>query len=297
MWANNEQEAPMSSYIITDRSVNLVVDGHVYSVDAGDKRYDPLIEALKRADVSDAELLEILNKTIEQALKAVEGTRLSVKDGTVLFDGRPLAAQLSDRVIRLLDEGFNLKPLSNFVERLFKNPSMRAVNELYAFLEYGRLPLTADGCFIGYKVVRSDFLDKHSGTMDNSVGKTVRMDRNAVDDDSSRTCSFGLHVCSAAYLRSFYSHGDHVMLVKVDPADVVSIPADYNNTKMRCCGYEVIGEYLEYAQDYGCRSEAHPSFDTEVYDAADDRDDDRYQEGYDDGYSDGYDAGRDSVEE
>ena len=282
----------MSSYIITDRSINLVVDGRVYSVDAGDKRYDALIEALKR-DACDVELLEILNKTIEQALKAVEGTRLSVKDGTVLFDGRPLAAQLSDRIIRLLDEGFNLKPLSNFVERLFRNPSMRAVNELYAFLEYGRLPLTPDGCFIGYKVVRPDFLDKHSGTMDNSVGKTVRMDRNAVDDDSSRTCSFGLHVCSAEYLRSFYSNGDHVMLVKVDPADVVSIPADYNNTKMRCCGYEVIGEYTDYANDYGCRSDAQPSFDTEVYA---DKDDDRYQEGYDDGYGEGYDDGRDSAE-
>ena len=83
------------------------------------------------------------------------------------------------------------------------------------------------------------------------------------------------------------------MLVKVDPADVVSIPVDYNNTKMRCCRYEVIGEYENYAKDYGV-PDFKPSFDTEVY-----GDDDReleggdYDDGYEAGYADGLKAGRD----
>ena len=32
------------------------------------------------------------------------------------------------------------------------------------------------------------------------------------------------------------------MLLKINPADVVSIPIDYNNSKGRCCRYEVIKE-------------------------------------------------------
>ena len=32
------------------------------------------------------------------------------------------------------------------------------------------------------------------------------------------------------------------MILKINPADVVSIPADYNATKGRACRYEVLGE-------------------------------------------------------
>ena len=32
------------------------------------------------------------------------------------------------------------------------------------------------------------------------------------------------------------------MAVKIDPADVVSIPTDYNNAKGRCCKYTVMSE-------------------------------------------------------
>ena len=55
-----------------------------------------------------------------------------------------------------------------------------------------------------------------------------------------QTCSYGLHFCSEGYLRHF--GGDRVVILKINPRDVVSIPTDYNNTKGRCCRYEVIGE-------------------------------------------------------
>jgi hypothetical protein len=32
------------------------------------------------------------------------------------------------------------------------------------------------------------------------------------------------------------------MILKINPRDVVSIPVDYNDSKGRCCRYEVIGE-------------------------------------------------------
>ena len=120
------------------------------------------------------------------------------------------------------------------------NPSYRAVNELYGFLEKNNLPITPDGHFLAYKRVRDDYKDVYSGTMDNSIGKIVEMERNLVNDDKNQTCSSGLHFCSEGYLNHF--GGDRTVIVKINPRDVVSIPTDYDNSKGRACRYEVIGE-------------------------------------------------------
>lgn len=127
-----------------------------------------------------------------------------------------------------------------FFENLILNPSESAVKELFLFLEANELPLTDDGCFLAYKRVRDDYKDCYSGTFDNSIGSTVSMKREDVNPNRHDTCSTGLHFCSKDYLKSFY--GAHIMVLKINPKDVVSIPSDYNNAKGRCCRYEVIGE-------------------------------------------------------
>jgi len=111
---------------------------------------------------------------------------------------------------------------------------------LYGFLEKNRLPITGDGHFLAYKKVRDNFMDVYTGTMDNSVGKFVEMERNQVNDDKNQTCSAGLHFCSESYLNHF--GGERTVIVKINPRDVVSIPTDYDNAKGRACRYEVIGE-------------------------------------------------------
>jgi hypothetical protein len=79
--------------------------------------------------------------------------------------------------------------------------------------------------------------------MDNSIGKIVEMERNEVDDNKDQTCSTGLHFCSQDYLPHFGNGYDsRVVILKINPADVVSIPSDYNNAKGRACKYEVVGE-------------------------------------------------------
>jgi hypothetical protein len=149
---------------------------------------------------------------------------------------------LTNRLIEMYHDGFPIEPLIAFMENLMSNPSKRAVEELYGFLEKGNLPLTPDGYFLAYKKVRQDFRDCHTGTMDNSVGQVVEMERNAVDDDQNRTCSAGLHFCSKEYLPHFGGHDSRTVILKINPRDVVSIPTDYNNAKGRACRYEVIGE-------------------------------------------------------
>jgi hypothetical protein len=111
-------------------------------------------------------------------------------------------------------------------------------------LESCELPITSDGCFLAYKKIRYDYTDIKTGAMKNTLGVEVSMPRNEVEDDSSKTCAAGLHCAAFGYL-SYYKSSDaddRVVIVKVNPADVVSIPADYNNQKMRVCKYTVIDE-------------------------------------------------------
>lgn len=143
-------------------------------------------------------------------------------------------------------DGFPVTPLVKFIDNLMENPSARAVRELYGFLEKNNLPITEDGYFLAYKKVRGNYLDVYSGTMDNSVGKVVTMPRRKVNDNAEQICSEGLHFCSIDYLKHF--GGERVVIVKINPRDVVSIPVDYNNAKGRCCAYEVVGEVEDMYQ-------------------------------------------------
>jgi hypothetical protein len=90
------------------------------------------------------------------------------------------------------------------------------------------------------------------------------MPRNAVDEDKERTCSYGLHFCSIQYLPSFSdSDGGKTMIVKINPKDVVAIPADYNNTKGRTCRYEVVAEYKDDWRSKLAKEES--GWDSELY--------------------------------
>lgn len=151
-------------------------------------------------------------------------------------------------------DGVEFQGLVNFTSRLVHNPSYRAVNELYEFLEASDILINEDGMVECFKKVRGDFTDIHSGTFDNSVGKVCQVPRNFVDEDSERTCSFGLHVCSRAYLPSFgWAEDNRVIKVLVDPADFVAIPKDYYSVdglgqvkaKARVCRYEVVSEVTD----------------------------------------------------
>lgn len=151
---------------------------------------------------------------------------------------------LSNRIIDMAKKQLGVEPLINFMNNLLSNPSKQSVDELYLFLEKSSLPITDDGCFIAYKKVRSDYKDIYSGKFDHSIGNVISMPRNEVDDIRTNCCSVGFHFCSKGYLPHYgaSSETDRVVLVKINPADVVSIPVDYNNAKGRCCKYEVVGE-------------------------------------------------------
>ena len=227
-------------FLLQGKNVILVINGksHTISKDTH-MNYGKIIDALKSKD------WDALNDLVEPKKAIVNfGMGYVTIDGDkVSWKGQPFHNALSTRMIEMYQEGFPIDPMIRFMENLMKNPSKRSVDQVYGFLEKNKLPITEDGYFLAYKKVQRDtYLDIHSRTISNKIGETVTMDRNLVDDNPDSHCSSGLHFCSESYLSNFGSGSDPVMILKISPEDVVSIPTDYNGAKGRCCKYTVIAQ-------------------------------------------------------
>jgi len=248
----------MFPYLIQGNNIVIVIANQTHTINKSHIAYDRVKEAIRTEDWDTVK--KIINP--EKVVLEYGAGRVAVQGEKLFWDGKEMHNALTVRMLQMLRDEFPIAPLVQFMENLMENPSYRAVNELYGFLENNTLPITPDGHFLAYKRVRDDYLDVHSGTFDNSVGKVVEMTRNEVNDDKNQTCSAGLHFCSQDYLNHF--GGSRIMLLKINPRDVVSIPTDYNNSKGRCCRYEVIGELGVDPED---------AFTAPVQDAANDMDD------------------------
>lgn len=237
------------SYIMNANSVTVLFDQNIpVTVIETDPRYTSLKNALIEKDEQAAYNAAFPASTIVQQMR--EGLSeadlpedLVLKDNSIYYNGQELDNVLVDRILELYEDGGDVRPLGRFLSRLMKNPSRTAVQELFLFLQVSQLPIDEDGYFYAYKRIRSDWKDNYSGTLDNSIGSVVTMPRNEVDDQRENHCSTGLHFCAYGYLNSYgVQSGGRIVVVKIDPADVVSIPSDYKNMKGRCCRYEVIRE-------------------------------------------------------
>lgn len=226
----------MFPYLIQGSNIVVVIGNKSHTISKTHVTYAKVLEAIKAGDWDTVKDIIEPKKVV---LNYGQGN-VSIQGEKLFWKGTEMHNALSRRMIQMLQEGFPIEPLVLFMENLMQNPSKRSVTELYGFLEKNNLPITPDGHFLAYKKVRDDYLDVHSGTMNNAPGQVVEMERNQVDDDQNQTCSTGLHFCSQEYLNHF--GGARTVIVKINPRDVVSIPNDYNNSKGRACRYEVIGE-------------------------------------------------------
>ncbi len=228
-------------FMWVDGNLTLVLNNRTYQVLPDHINYKMILERLPTADAD--ELLDIVD--VQKAVAAFSDGLVEIKNGKVLYEGEEVHGSISKRILEFMSKGLPFQPLVNFLNNLMENPSMQSQKELYDFLEHEHLPITEDGHFLAYKAVRSDFKDKYRGTFDNSVGQVVKMQRAKVDDNRSRGCSDGLHAGALNYVAGYGSveSGDRIVIVKINPRDVVSVPSDCNCEKLRTCRYEVVGEY------------------------------------------------------
>lgn len=227
-------EAPQ--FIVTPLSVVVVIDGNPVSMDSSHANFTSVKMAITEENWSELELLMDIPKAVTEYTQG----KISVVNGSLSYAGFTIDNTLTRYVLERMQQGQVPSNVMNFMENLMENPSKDAVNELYDFIRKTDLPITEDGYFLAYKKVRDDYLDCHSATIDNSVGEEPSMPRFMVDDVRTNHCSKGLHFCSEGYLNSF--GGSRTMILKINPADVVSIPNDYDFAKGRTWKYKVVGE-------------------------------------------------------
>lgn len=225
-------------YVITGDSIMLTLGDDVEIVDGSHQNYKAIKQAIVAEDYKTAYDLMNISKAIT---KFTQGA-ISVRDGELFYGEMRLRSTLVTRILDLMaqgDEGF--KSLVNFLERLLKNPSKSSVEQLWGFISHLDVDIDADGYIIGWKKVRAKkdgLFDSRTGKVPNDIGNIVEMPRHMVDDNRDVTCSQGLHVGAWDYVTSF--SGDTILKVKVDPADVVAVPTDYNDMKMRAAKYTVV---------------------------------------------------------
>lgn len=227
------------NYIIGGDSVTVFIDGNSYSVNKQAKTFEMLLDAIRSGDADGVRKAVDVRKVIVDSFSTVSD-KVRIEDGAIYYGDREVTGLISARVFDMLKLNLDVAPMVRFIENLMQNPSHRAVKELFGFMEACSLPITEDGYFLAYKRVREDYKSVHDGKTDNSIGATVEMPRNMVDENANQTCSYGLHFCSYDYLQHF--SGNRIVVLKINPADVVAIPTDYNNSKGRACKYEVVGE-------------------------------------------------------
>lgn len=187
--------------------------------------------------------------------------RVSIAGGRVFFDGEELSDALSDHIIRYINEGNNAHPLINFMEKVQTNPNEHSREQLYEWLRRHDFTITSSGNFLAYKGVRprsqSNGADNYPwesinsgtatvdgvtfrGAIPNGVGAIVEMPRGSVQHDPSVGCHTGLHAGTYEYANSFAQ--GKLLLVEINPRDVVSVPTDCSWAKIRTCRYTVVDE-------------------------------------------------------
>lgn len=186
--------------------------------------------------------------------------RFVVKDGVVYFNGYPTSGYLFEKILLYMRELPNqYQRLVTFAENLYDNPCQAVQNDLYKFLEHGGNPITEDGCFLAYKGVDDEYWSLTAGKAKllkgrvkdmghgqfkiwNAVGEHIQMDEQDVNPNPNEGCSFGLHAGSFSYANGFKGANGRLMIVKVNPKHVRSVPKDESFQKLRATEYVVIAE-------------------------------------------------------
>lgn len=201
-----------------------------------------------------------VRKSIESDFYLSEN--MSIVNGVIHFGEHTLEETLSDHILSLLDDdntpkdGRLWRSYVTFLDNLHQNVNEDIRKQLFRWMDYENkagngFGITEDGCIVGYKGCVGTVLQPMSqftgtaivdgveinGSIPNKVGSVIQMPRSAVQFDPQVGCSVGLHVGTRDYAVNW---APILLLVKVNPRDIVSVPYEADSQKMRVCEYTVL---------------------------------------------------------
>lgn len=226
-------------------------EGDIYQADSKHPHWQAIVDGLHANDSSVFGLFDVQAGLVNRLTSLSD--RVSFDGNNILFDGDVQSGPLADHLLRCLESGVqDYAPVVKFWEKVATNPDERSREQLFTWLRSHEFTITEDGDILGYKGVITDaegkYLSSHSGTafvdgveikgrIPNNIGTVVTMPRAKVQNDPGVACHYGLHVGDWSYASNFATV---TLEVHVNPRDVVSIPRDESQRKMRCCRYKVV---------------------------------------------------------
>lgn len=242
-------------------TVTMFVNDETYVATREHPQFEDIIAALVVEESEDVDKLVGMfdvSKPIADRFQRLS-ERVTLAHGAIFFDGDRVDDALAGVILDYYnDDNADWMPLVAFMEKVYTNLQVHSRDHLFRWMRDKRLTISNEGDILAYKGVRNRndklaYESVHSnGTaivdgvtyvgqpIPNPVGSLVEMPRSEVTFDPAVGCSVGLHVGNWRYARSF-SQGA-ILLVRVNPRDVVSVPVDSNDEKMRVCRYKVIRE-------------------------------------------------------
>lgn len=237
---------PTITWTAGAKFLNISVDGQVYTATDAHENF---VKARQLCiDGNAIKAVDLLNT--KKAIERYTNGSVVIERNTVSYKGLEISTSLTQRIVSAMAEGKDFEFLVKFFERLMANPSYRAVTDFFNFVDHNDIEIDEEGYVIAFRRVRDDYKDFYTGKMDNTPGKTVEMPRNQVNENPDQTCSNGLHIAAKHYIPHYHGGQGRILKVKVDPADVVSTPVDYQSQKCRVSKFVVIEDITETFENY-----------------------------------------------
>ena len=259
-------------YIINNTGIIFFHQNKPIKIEKSSSQY---LRILKAFDLPKSEQEPAVLEILQQASGFFESDGFKITPEEVFYSGEAMPSVLADKIRSIVEEGLPISLFAKFWDNLQQNPSANSVRELYSFLAYKELPITEDGCFLAYKGLNSTGWSisgnkktkvlkgkvSSSGQIHNAVGEEIEVRRWDVDDNRQNHCSYGLHVGSLNYAEDFAQ--GMVVVVKVNPKDVVSVPEDYDCQKCRVSAYKVVDIFSEEIESSVCDEDGNEMYSEE----------------------------------
>ncbi len=234
------------------RSLTVLLGDGVHAITDEHPGFEKILDAV-RGNESDSTILNLLDPATYIHAKASKvSERFTLAGGTLLFDGDPVEGPLADFIVQIASVSDNKDSYIayvHFAEKLAQNPSQESRDHLFAFITTHGLTITPEGDVVLYKGVKADGGSIHqgpgivdgvhmNGSLPNEVGSVLEFPRSQVNADRNVACATDLHAGTFEYASGF-ARG-RLLTVLVNPRDVVSVPSDSANAKVRVSRYTVL---------------------------------------------------------
>jgi hypothetical protein len=236
-----------------NRSLTVFLPGEskAHAVDSTHPNFEAVLNAVRKNDVQGVRDNLSLDEVYKRELSAI-GNGFDYANGRVTYNGEAVSDRLNEVIVSVISSEGNVAPFARFAARLAANPSRHSRESLFGWIDKWGINLDADGNMVAYKGVmlaqNGDYVSitqgagivngvPAHGNLRNNVGDIVEVPRRDVDDNINVHCSYGLHAGTYRYASGF-ARGV-LLSVKIDPADVVSVPND-GYEKVRVCRYQVL---------------------------------------------------------